>query len=211
MDILTSLSKRYDKTPLARIIISALPYIGGSLDIALTAKWNNFYQKRIDDFLNRLSIEFKEIQEEKLDMNFINSEGFFDIVYNIVKDVLTNRLIEKKIIYARILKDSLEQGQNIYDLESLIKQVEDLKEKDMVFLKHIQEYYKKNDGDISGEKMFKHIKDDNNFDLEEVTRLLFRFAYLGLLDYAMNTLTLRSKIKFTRTRLFSKLNIYMSE
>lgn len=211
MGALTLLSEKYERNPLARIIINAVPYIGGSLDVALTSKWNEYQQKRIDDFLDKLSTELEQIQEDKLDKEFINSEDFFDIVYSIVKDVTTSRLSEKRVIYAKLLKDSLEQGQDIYDLESLIKQVEDIKEKDMLFLKHIQEYTKAQYEDITGEKMSKHIADSKNFDTEEVTRLLFRFAYLGLLNYAMNTLTLREEIKFTTTHLFSKLCGYISE
>lgn len=209
METLTLLSQKYEKNPLARIIINAIPYIGGSLDVALSAKWNDFQQKRIDDFLNKLSLELELIQEDKLDKAFINSEGFFDIVYNIVKDITASRLSEKRTIYAKILKDSLEEGQDIYNLESLIKQVEDLKEKDMLFLKHIQTYLIQG-AELTGEKLSSYIADNDNFSIEEITRMLFRFAYLGLLNYGTNVLTLREKIRFTTTNLFSKLCCYLS-
>lgn len=211
MNTLTELSRKYENNIVARAIVNAIPYIGGSLDIALTDRWNKYCQERLGDFLHKLSNELEEIDEKKLNKDFINSEGFFDIVCNIVKDVITSRLEDKRIIYVKMLKEALEQEQNISDLESLISQIEDLKEKDIIFLRYIQGFADEPDKVITGENMFMFIADPINFDIEEVTRMLFRFAYLGLLDYAMNTLTLRKKIKFTTTRLFGKLSQYMED
>lgn len=211
MDKLISLSEKYENYPLVRVIINAIPYIGNGIDIYLTNKWNKFQIERFEDFIDKLSSQLSCIQQNKLDKNFLESEEFFDIVYSIVKDVINSRLEEKRTIYAKILKDSLENEQIIYDLELLIKQVEEIKEKDLVFIKYIQEFNKIIDESITGERMFIQINDCKNFDIDEITRMLYRFTYLGLLNNSVNILTTREKMTFTTTRLFSKLCNYICE
>lgn len=47
MDKMTELSKKYGGNPYLRSVINLIPYIGGSLDILLTEKWNSFYHTKL--------------------------------------------------------------------------------------------------------------------------------------------------------------------
>lgn len=208
MDKLTLLSKKYGDNLLIRTCICAIPNIGGSLDVILTDKWNVYNQNRIEDFLDKLSKELKLLDEKSINKEFIYSEEFYDIVYQILKDVTSSRVSEKRTIYSKILKEALSENTKTCDLESLIEQVGNIKEKDMLFLKYLQKYFASKN-ELTGEDLSTYIS-ENNFDVEEVTRLLFRFAYLGILDYSMNVLTMRRKIRFSKTNLFSKLCEYIS-
>lgn len=210
MDKITELSKKYGGNPYLRSVINLIPYIGGSLDILLTEKWNSFYQRRIENMLDQLSIDLLKVQD-KINIDYLKSEEFFDIILKILQESIQTRLDDKRKIYSKIIRDSISYQKSTAETESLIEIVSNLYEKDLLLIFQIQAFITKEAKEyFSGEELYSFLSKDN-FDINEVVRSLYRFSYLGLLDYKTNVLTLRQKIQFTRTPLFNKIHNYLKE
>jgi hypothetical protein len=211
MDKLTELSKKYGENPYLRGVINIIPSVGGSLDIFLTEKWNKFYQKRIENMLDQLSNDMKKIGD-KVDVEYLGSEEFFDIIYKILQEAIQTRLDDKRKLYSKIMRDAISNEIPISETESMIEIISNLYEKDLFLIYKIEEYLNTSSlkVDLSGEEL--HIFLSNqSYDLNEVVRYLYRFSYLGLMDYKTNVLTLRQKIRFSKNPLFNKIHEYLKE
>ena len=210
MDRLTDLSKKYSGNSLIRGVISIIPYVGGGVDILLSDKWNKFYQRRVDNMLEQLSNDLKNL-ENRIDEEYLNSEEFFDTMYKVLAESTKTRLDEKRKIYSKIVRDSVLHGKRMIDTESILGIITELDEKDLMFIHYIFDY-KQNHSlvEFSGE-MLQQNKALNIEEMHEIVRLLFRFSYLGLLNYKMNVLTLREKVVFSTTPLYDKIINYLKE
>jgi hypothetical protein len=210
MNNLTELSKKYSTNPILRSVISIIPYVGGSLDILLTEKWNSFYQKRIEQMLGQLSIDLKDL-EGKVDEEYLGSEEFFDVIYKVLNEAFKTRLEEKRKIYSKIIRDSITSNKETMETESILEIVSSLYEKDLIFIYKIAEIKKSIETfEFTGEEMLVFLSNEK-FDKNEIVRILFRFSSLGLLDYKMNILTLREKVKFSTTLFFDNILKYLEE
>ncbi len=210
MDRLTQLSKKYNDNSLIRGVVSIIPYVGSGVDILLSDKWNKFYQRRVDNMLEQLSNDLKNL-EDKVDEKYLNSEEFLDTMYVVLTESTKTRLDEKRKIFSKIIRDSIVSGNKMINTESLLDIVTELNEKDLMFIYLISECKLKLQlAEFSGE-MLQQEKGLNNDEMYEIVRLLFRFSYLGLLNYKMNVLTLREKIVFSTTPLYDKILNYLKE
>lgn len=210
MDKLTQLSKKYSDNTLLRGIINLIPYIGSSSDLLLSEKWNTFYHRRIDDMLEQLSNDLDGLKD-KVDEEYINSEEFFDVMTNVLTTITKTRLDEKRKIYSKIIRDSITFKANVMETESILGIIEQLNEKDIVFIQFISNFRNQHSsGEFSAEFIIQN-KSLGIIDTNEIVRLLFRHSYLGLLDYKMNILTLREKVKFKTTPFFEKIIGYLEE
>lgn len=208
MDRLTELSEKYSGNSLIRGVVSIIPYVGGGLDILLSDKWNKFYQRRVDNMLEQLSNDLKDL-ENKIDEEYLNSEDFLDIMYIVLTESIKTRLDDKRKIFSKIIRDSVALEKKIINTESLLDIVKELNEQDLMFICLISEYKQKFSLiEFSGEKLQQE-KGLENDEMHEIVRLLFRFSYLGLLNYKMNVLTLREKVLFSTTLLYDKILNYL--
>ena len=212
MDRLTKLSKKYNDNPYIRSLINLIPNFGGSLDVILSAKWNSYYYKRIDNMLDQLASDLSQLNY-KIDNKYLESEEFLDIVIKIVQESIETRLDDKRKIYSKIIRDSITFEMSTSDTESLIEIVSNLYEKDLFLIYKVHEYLSKTKiGDFTGEQFYDYLlQNDIQIDINEVVRVLYRFSYLGLLDYSTTRLTLRHKIPFNKTPLFLKVHGYLLE
>jgi len=211
MDNYTELSKKYSDNSLIRTVVNIIPYVGGSLDLLLTDKWNKFYQRRIENMLEQISNDMGQI-EGKIDEEYLNTEEFFDIILKILKEASQTRLDEKRKLYSKVLRDSISKRKTKISLESIIDIISTLNETDLFFINRIEDFLKVN-------KIKDYITTDgistynptDYEDINEIKRVLYRFSYLGLLDYERTTLTKKEFVKFTKTPLFDLIIEYLQE
>ncbi len=211
MDNYTALSKKYSDNSLIRTVVNIIPYVGGSLDLLLTDKWNKFYQRRIDNMLQQISNDIKQI-EDKIDEEYIETEEFFDIILKILKEASQTRLDEKRKLYSKILRDSISGSNNKIYLESIIDIISTLNEIDLFFINRIEEFLKvstiKDYFTADGISTYNPTDYKN---IDDITRVLYRFSYLGLLDFERTTVTKKEFVKFTKTPLFVLIIKYLQE
>ena len=160
--------------------------------------------------LDQLSHDLTEVQD-KINNDYLKSEEFFDIILKIIQESIKTRLDDKRKIYSKIIRDSISYQKSTAETESIIEIVSNLYEKDLFLIFQLQKYLtiekKKN---FTGEDIFRFLSNENS-DINEIVRSLYRLAFLGLLDYDTTKLTLRQKIQFSKTPLFDRIHNYLIE
>lgn len=207
MDI-TEISRKYEDNILARVIVNAIPYVGSSLDIALSYKWHEYQSARIESLLTKISNELSDINDNLIDKDYIQSEEFYDLVVQIANNASKSRCEETRTGYARVIKSAMTKEENTADLESLVRQISELNQKDILFLKTINLLF--NSGkEVSGNTLSIPLNSYRYSPLE-CELYLYRFENIGLLDHPRNMMTGRSMMKFTKTPLFDKIISYLN-
>lgn len=202
MDML-GISKWYEENPIARIIVNAIPYAGGSLDVALSSKWNKYNNDRIIEMLEKLEAELADLKNSTLGIRVAESEVFFDLIRQIAPVVTQSRCPETRTGYARIIRSALTRSESIPDLEDMVRQISDFREKDIICLRYLKQLY--DSGQIvSGTVLSQTIKEFRLTPIE-FESLLSRYENLGLLDHPRNRITGRGNIAFEKSRLFDKM------
>lgn len=201
------LSRKYESNPIARIIVSAIPRVGGSLDLLISHRWSQIRLQRIDELLSNLQKEVSQLKGTIEDYErIIESEEFYDILYQILDNAIKSRCKESRSGYAIIILSALTQSESMLDLEDLITEIADLRERDYLFLFAINQMY--NDSlSVSGETVSKMISGSTPIEAE---RRLLRFENLGLLDHPRNMMTRRGGMCFEKLALFDKLIKYIT-
>ncbi len=202
--------EKYSKNLLLRGFINAIPYIGGSLDVVLSEQWNAIYERRVEDLLYQLSEDLKNL-EDKVDKEYIVSEGFFDLACKILQESVKTRLDEKRKLFSKILRDSITVQRDIQETEDVIDIIISMNQKDLYFLRQIEIFTQTAPPqDFIAEKISAFIN-DKKFDVDEVVRMLYRFSFHGILSYETTSLDLRKYIIFTKNPIFGQLISYLNE
>ena len=68
----------------------------------------------------------------------LESEEFYDLIYQIANHAIESRCGEKRTAFARIIKSAIMQDKSIFDLEDIVSQVAQTQEKDLLYLKVIK-------------------------------------------------------------------------
>lgn len=201
--------QKYEDNTVLRVIISLIPYVGGSLDIALINRWSQIKQRRIEDLLAAIGTDLKGIQESSIKKDYLESEEFYDLVYQIVNNALSNRCPETRKAYAKVVRSSVLNEETTANLEDIIRQIEVVREKDIFFLRVVKSIL--NSGqDLTGEFLsIAVVRESCSYDPLECERVLYRFENLGLLDHQRNLLIKPGTMKFNKLPLFDKLVYYL--
>lgn len=91
----------YVQNTLLRAAINLIPYIGGSLDVVLASR-GSLHPKRIVEFLESLKEEMSRIEEERIDIAYLKTQEFSDIILKLMEASLRTRDREKMRLYANI-------------------------------------------------------------------------------------------------------------
>jgi hypothetical protein len=201
------ISKWYESNPVARIIVNAIPRVGGSLDVALSNKWRQYHNNRIDDLLEKLQQELSDMKEQTIDKSVLESECFYDLVYGIAQLAISNRCSETRTASARIIKTALSESERMIDLEDLVRQISEFREKDYVFLKSINQLFKDRK-EVTGDTVARVVKNYGYSPLESEIQL-YRLEGIGLIDHPRNMLTQRTKMCFYKQPLFDRISYYL--
>ena len=201
------ISKRYESNPFLRMLVNAIPYVGGSIDVLLSAKWAEFHSKRVDVFITRTQAEMAELQESSLRKDLLESPEFYDLVYRIAQSVISSRFDQTRTGYARVIKSAVIGDESFIRLEELVQQISDLGEMDIQFIIAINKLI--HSGlTITGETMSNELA-EYGYSVMDCERHLYRFVTHGLLDYQRNSLFRRGTMPFDVLPFFHKLVSYL--
>lgn len=206
MDVV-EISKRYEANPFLRILVNAIPYAGGSIDVLLSAKWSEFHSKRVEDFITKTQTEMAELQETSVRKDLLESPEFYDLVYRIAQDVISSRFDQTRTGYARVIKSAVTGDESIISLEELVQQISDLGEMDIQFIIAIKKLIQSGQI-ITGETMSIELA-KYGYSVMDCERHLYRFGTHGLLDYQRNSLFRRGTMPFDVLPFFHKLVSYL--
>jgi hypothetical protein len=95
--------ERYSESPVFRALVTAIPYLGGSID-ALFGQWGaEIAQRRFRVLLEELAKETARLDASKVDKAFLDSEEFVDLFTRAAREAARSRHREKVRLFARIL------------------------------------------------------------------------------------------------------------
>jgi len=97
----------YNQNTSLRALISAIPYIGSSIDVIITSRAQIIIQQRLNFFLEQLKKDVRTLKESSIDRDYIESEEFFDLLIKTIEYAVKTRHREKITIYSRVLRNSL--------------------------------------------------------------------------------------------------------
>lgn len=104
---INSLGQKYAENTLLRFLVNLVPSIGGSIDIALSERWNKLQAKRIESIIKNLELSLKDVEEHKLNKYFLNSDEFIDLIMICFRIGAKARYKEKIEILASVIKKSI--------------------------------------------------------------------------------------------------------
>lgn len=186
-----------------RVLVNAIPYAGGSLDILLSSKWANLHSKRVEDFISKTNEELAELKENSFRKELLESAEFYDLVYRIAQVVISSRFDQTRTAYAKIIKQAVNGNESFISLEELVQQISDLGEMDYQFIEAINKLTHFGQV-VTGESMSNELA-EYGYSMMDCERHLYRFEIHGLLDHQRNTLMERGKMPFEVLPFFNKL------
>ncbi len=121
-------SEVYGDQIIIRAGINAIPFVGGSIDILLSALGQNFVIKRIEHFIAELNSQIALLDSNKINHDFLKSEEGFDLIVKSFNSASRTRQREKINLYAKILKNALTEGKEYEEEEPemFLKIIEEL-------------------------------------------------------------------------------------
>ncbi|MCK4288936.1 MAG: hypothetical protein KAW86_07010 [Bacteroidales bacterium] len=129
------ISKDYSNNLGLRFYVSLIPTIGGTIDLLMTSKWQDSIKKRIKIFFDAVKEEFDDIEENKIDKKFLESEEFMDLFINSLNLASKTRSNDKIRIYTKILKGSLIIKNDEFNSEDYLHVLEELTPNELSFAK----------------------------------------------------------------------------
>lgn len=129
------ISKDYSNNLGLRFYVSLIPTIGGTIDLLMTSKWQDSIKKRIKIFFDAVKEEFDDIEENKIDKKFLESEEFMDLFINLLNLASKTRSNDKIRIYTKILKGSLIIKNDEFNSEDYLHVLEELTPNELSFAK----------------------------------------------------------------------------
>jgi hypothetical protein len=124
--------EKYTEQSVIRAAITAIPWVGGPLDLLISSKGQKIVEKRILLLLEELKKQMKEITEEMINKEFLDSEEWFDLVIKALDSAMKTRSELKVKLYAQILKNAvIESGQEEYSPEEYMYVISELTPKEI--------------------------------------------------------------------------------
>ena len=137
-DAIEKVSGFYSRSTWLRVLVAAIPYVGGSADILTSAKAQSVFQKRCLYLLDHFSDEVKDLTEAKIDRDFLDSEEWLDLVLQAVDSAIKTRHQKKIRAYAQILSAAIPfQDRNKNSPEDYLSIVSEMSLKDFAFAQAI--------------------------------------------------------------------------
>ena len=200
--------EEYENNTIARIVINAIPYVGGSIDVALSSRWSGIQQRRIKEQLDAISKALSGLEDRLalIEHDTDGSERLYDLLYQIFDNSIKSRCSETRHGYAGVLRDAVIDKNLIPDLEEVVYQISDMRERDLVLLRVVKDLFNKEEK-VSGDTVSSSIQ--HQYNSIECERHLYRFENLGLLDHPRNMMTKRGTMAFEKTEYFDRIIGYL--
>jgi hypothetical protein len=100
----------YADNIVVRAAVTTIPFVGGPLDLILSTKGQKIVQERVMLLLDALKHEAANLQEEKVDKQYLESEEWFDLILKALEASARTRHIEKLQLYAKVLVGAVVKG-----------------------------------------------------------------------------------------------------
>ena len=197
-DKLSKVSEVYGNQTIIRAAINAVPYVGSTLDVLLSAVGQKYVQRRIETFIKELGEQISLLDASKVNKDFLETEEGFDLIIKAFNSAAKTKQKEKLKLFAKIIKSSLTIGNEYYEEapELYLRIVDELSVKELDFGMILF----KSDlaTNIKGMKYnaWDLAKKHPHFTGEELTYILMRLSRAGLLS------------EFTLTSLNNVSNAY---
>ncbi|MCM1285672.1 MAG: hypothetical protein NC213_03435 [Acetobacter sp.] len=123
-------------------LTGAVPYIGGPISVLLDKYIPERHQKRLSDFFDSLFSDLKQIEEEKVNQNYLKSEEFGYLLEETIERIVKTYQKEKIEAYKNILLNSITDKETNQDVKEIyLHLVDELTDYDLDVLKHIHNGY----------------------------------------------------------------------
>ena len=134
-------SELYYKKIWIQSIVVGIPWIGGSLDKILSYKGRQLAEERIKTMLRFLKEEIQKIENNKIEMSFLESEEWNDIVFLSMEKSARIRNKGRLKTIARILKGSIKNEIDTGGhVEDLIDVVAELRDEEAILLREMYKF-----------------------------------------------------------------------
>ncbi len=118
-----------------KVQLSVLGPVGVAIDEVLFGIGDRIRSRRLELFVNELSSELKNIDENYIDKIFLTTEEFHDILIQSIGHSIRTRHIEKTKLFAKILIGSFKPNNDTVTSEDFLYIVSNLTLKDIHVLK----------------------------------------------------------------------------
>lgn len=203
-DIAEKGAEWYTEKSTLRALITAIPTIGGPMDVWISTEGQKITQRRITDLINELKSEMDKISEDKVNYDFLKSEDFFDLIVTAFESASRTKEIEKINLYAKIIKNSVVIEEANFSPLEYVKIISELSLQEIWVLKQIYETKEMNTFDDSIFSEFENMTRD------EFIFLLKRIERVGLLyEYREPGSIASSSINFKLSNVLRKIIEYL--
>ena len=148
-----------------------------------------------------------DLKDTAISKSILESEEFYDFIYQIANHAIESRCGEKRTAFARIIKSAIIQDKSIFDLEDIVRQVAQTQEIDLLYLKVIKSMFDNNE-EVTGSALSSKMHDHDYSPITAEIQL-YRLENLGMLDHSRNMLRGRGTIPFQKQRLFDEIVSYL--
>lgn len=129
----------YNDSSLLRLSILGIPKIGTVIDTILTTKGQKISYDRLLSFFTELDKEIKTIHEKYIDLEYIESEEFYDLLIKAMDASMKSRFIDKRMYYARILGNKCSADSEDFNPEFFIDIINELTMEELLVAKKMFE------------------------------------------------------------------------
>ena len=185
---LVKASKVYSDQTLIRAFITAIPYVGGSLDILLSSSGNTFAVRRIESFIADLTQEISNLKETQINKEYLQTEQGFDLIIKAFNVSARTRQAEKLNLYAKIVTSALLDGKEYEEDEPevYLRIAEELSVKEFCVATVIYDLNERNKLDKTQEGRMGInaailTKDYPEFEKDDLVSILLRVEKIGLI------------------------------
>jgi len=138
------ISQIYSDNIYLRTLISNIPWIGGLLDLAISEKWNKIREKRLEKLIEKLIEEFGQMQENMINTDILESEGFSDFILDCITSSVKSKQNSKIKNYAKIISKSFTDLNFDFDEFDILNPIlNSLSENEILILIQLKEWEQK--------------------------------------------------------------------
>lgn len=207
----------YNETSPLRLSILGIPKIGSFIDTILSSKGQQISYNRLLGFINALENEIAKIDERLINLEFLESEEFFDLLSKIFEASLKTRHEEKRKFYARILANRCITTDIKINPEFFIDTICELKIEELlvaikIFEIKTTDLYKRLQSEFQGDRKKLYTRDrdvlaltDLNIEAEDYKFILLRLERFGLIKEKATKITGYNSEQYELTETFVKL------
>lgn len=206
-----------DNSPL-RLCVLGIPSLGPVIDTILTSKGQQISYNRLLSFINELENEIQKIDNRLINLEFINSEEFYDLLVKSIEASLKTRHEEKRKLFAKIIKNRCLVQESDLNPEFYLEIINELTIEELIVARKLYELkttytleelakeYKVKPVEIKKDKdALALVLSDFPIDKDDYTFILLRLQKVGLIKEETGNLFGNEGGMYEITRTFDKL------